>query len=104
MFQWVSFFSNRIRPSHPSVSPIFGNLKGLPPTLVHASDAEMLLDDAARYVNKVQAAGSPVVLQTWRNMVHVWHIFVSDLPEAQEAFAADAPISSLRQTLSRNLK
>jgi len=88
MLQWSSFISNRIRPNHPSVSPVFGNLKGLPPTLVHASDAEMLLDDAVRYVNKAQLAGSPVVLQTWRNMVHVWHIFVADLPEAQEAFSA----------------
>jgi len=88
MLQWGSFFNNRIRPSHPSVSPVFGNLAGLPPTLVQASDAEMLLDDAVRYVNKAQAAGSPVVLQTWRNMVHVWHIFVVDLPEAQEAFSA----------------
>ena len=87
ILQWGAYFSNRIRPSHPSVSPVFGNLEGLPPTLVHASDAEMLLDDAVRYVNKAQAAGSPVVLQTWKNMVHVWHIFVSDLPEAQEAFA-----------------
>jgi len=88
MLQWSSFISNRIRPNHPSVSPVFGNLKGLPPTLVHVSDAEMLLDDAVRYVNKAQLAGSPVVLQTWRNMVHVWHIFVADLPEAQEAFSA----------------
>ena len=87
VLQWGAYFSNRIRPSHPSVSPIFGNLEGLPPTLVHASDAEMLLDDAVRYTNKAQAAGSPVVLQTWKNMVHVWHIFVPDLPEAQQAFA-----------------
>ena len=85
---WFTFYNNRIRPSHPSVSPVFGNLAGLPPTLVHASDTEILLDDAVRYVNKAQVAGSPVTLQTWKNMIHVWHIFVSDLPEAQEAFAA----------------
>lgn len=84
---WSSFFSNRIRPSHPSVSPVFGNLGGLPPTLIHASDTEILLDDAVRYVNKAQMAGSPVILRTWKNMIHVWHIFVSDVPEAQEAFA-----------------
>ncbi len=83
---WGSLLSNRIRPSHPSVSPVFGNLAGLPPILVHASDTEILLDDAVRYVNKAQAAGSPVILQTWKNMIHVWHIFVADLPEAQDAF------------------
>jgi len=87
VLQWGALFTSRISPSHPSVSPVFGDLAGLPPILVHASEAEMLLDDAVRYVNKAQAAGSPVQLQTWKEMVHVWHIFVSDLPEAQEAFA-----------------
>ena len=87
VLHWATLFSNRIRPSHPTVSPVFGDLAGLPPTLVHASEAEMLLDDAVRYVNKAQAAGSPVEIQVWKDMVHVWQIFVSDVPEAQHAFA-----------------
>ncbi len=87
ILHWATLFSTRIRPSHPMVSPVFGDLSGLPPTLVHASEAEMLLDDAVRYVNKAQAAGSPVEIQVWKHMVHVWQIFVSDLPEAQHAFA-----------------
>jgi monoterpene epsilon-lactone hydrolase len=87
ILHWGSWASNRIRPSHPSVSPVFDDLSGLPPTLIHASAAEMLLDDAVRYANKARAEGSPVDLQTWEDMVHVWHIFVADLPEAQHAFA-----------------
>lgn len=83
---WVGWFNNRIRPNQPSVSPVFDSLNDLPPTLVHASEAEMLLDDAVRYANKARAAGSPVELQTWKDMVHVWHIFVADMPEAQHAF------------------
>lgn len=86
ILNWGAWASSRIRPSHPSVSPVFDDLSGLPPTLVHASAAEMLLDDAVRYVNKACADGSPVDLQTWEDMVHVWHIFVADLPEAQQAF------------------
>jgi len=31
------------------------------------------------------AAGSPVRLQTWDHMVHVWQIFYPDLPEGREA-------------------
>jgi acetyl esterase/lipase len=87
VLHWATLFGTRIRPSHPMVSPIFDDLSGLPPTLVHASEAEMLLDDAVRYVNKAQSAGSPVEIQVWKHMVHVWQIFVSDVPEAQEAFA-----------------
>ena len=87
VLHWATLFGTRIRPSHPRVSPIFDDLAGLPPTLVHASEAEMLLDDAVRYVNKAQSAGSPVEIQVWKHMVHVWQIFVSDVPEAQQAFA-----------------
>jgi monoterpene epsilon-lactone hydrolase len=86
LLNWGAWASSRIRPSHPSVSPVFDDLSGLPPTLIHASAAEMLLDDAVRYANKARSEGSPVDLQTWENMVHVWHIFVADLPEAQQAF------------------
>ena len=46
----------------------------------------MLFDDTRRYVAKAQAANSPVVMQHWPFMVHVWHIFTPQLPEAEEAF------------------
>ena len=83
---WAAWFSARIPPSSPLVSPAFGDLSRLPPTLVQASDAEMLLDDSLRYVNKACAHGSTAVLQTWPHMIHVWQFFESELPEAQEAF------------------
>nr|WP_295782711.1 alpha/beta hydrolase [Rhodoferax sp.] len=83
---WVNWLRARIRPNNPVVSPIFGNLAGLPPLLIHASDVEMLLDDSVRYTNKARAAGSPVTLQTWNHMVHVWHIFDPELTEARQAF------------------
>ncbi len=84
--RWVGWFTSRINPADPRVSPVRGNLAGLPPTLVQASLAEMLLDDAVRYVNKARASGSPVQLQAWPHMVHVWQIFIKDLPEAHDAF------------------
>ncbi len=84
---WGSWLANRIRPCDPLVSPVFGDLSGLPPLLVQASDMEMLRDDSQRYVNKARAAGSPVRLQTWPHMVHVWQIFHPDLPEGQQALA-----------------
>ena len=82
-----ALFNSRIPPSHPSVSPVFADLSGLPPTLVQVSAQEMLLDDAVRYVNKARAQGSPVELQVWGHMLHVWHMFVlRDMAEATHAF------------------
>jgi len=80
-----SWIAARIRPSHPIVSPIMGDLSSLPPTLIQVSASEILLDDAVRYTNKAQAAGSLVSLQTWEDMCHVWPIFADMLLEADEA-------------------
>jgi len=80
----VSFLMNRINPSNPIVSPLLGDLSNLPPTLVQASETEMFLDDAVRYVNKATAQGSPAQLQTWPFVMHAWHAF--QVPEAEEAF------------------
>ena len=84
---WIGWIQNRINPRNPAISPVYGDLSNLPPVLVHASEVEMLLDDSRRYVNRAQAAGSPVRLQTWNHMVHVWHIFNPELTEARDALA-----------------
>lgn len=83
---WSSFWSNRMMPANPLVSPLHGDLRNLPPTLLHASTAEMLEGDSVRYANKARSCGSPVEVALWPFMLHVWHAFVLHLPEAQEAF------------------
>lgn len=75
--------AGQLSPRNPMVSPLFGDLSNLPPTLVQVSDCEMLHDDAIRYVNKATAQGSPVTLQVWPEMVHVWQMFQHVSPEAR---------------------
>jgi len=82
---WGGLIQTRINPRNPTVSPVYGDLSGLPPILVHVGEQEMLRDDARRYVNRAQAAGSPVRLQTWDHVMHVWHIFNPELTEARQA-------------------
>jgi monoterpene epsilon-lactone hydrolase len=83
---WWVVFTYKVRPSSPTASPLLGDLSNLPPTLVQVSEAEMLLDDARRYVYKACASGSPAKLQTWTDMVHIWQIFDPQLPQAREAW------------------
>ena len=75
-----------LSPKDPVVSPLHGDLSGLPPILIQVSDSEILLDDGRRYANKAAAAGSNAVLQRWQNVPHVWQIFYPQLPEAVDAF------------------
>ncbi len=85
---WLLWIGSRINPHSPLISPVFGDLGGLPPILIHASQTEMMLDDARRYVNKARAAGSPARLETWPDMFHAWHVFAQVLPEAKEAIGS----------------
>lgn len=72
---WFSLLSMRGNPSNPLMSPLFGDLGDLAPTLIHASTSEMLLGDSVRYTNKATAAGSNVKLQLWKDQLHDWHLF-----------------------------
>lgn len=77
------------RPTDPRISPLFGKLHNLPPTLIQVSATEMLLDDARRYAARAVAAGSEVELEVWHApegappLPHVWQIF--DIPAARDA-------------------
>lgn len=61
----------------PQVSPLYADLSGLPPTLVHVGDDEVLLDDSTRL-------GDHVELHVWQGMLHVFSADVA-LAASQEA-------------------
>lgn len=75
------------RPDDPRISPLLGDLGGLPPTLAQVSEAEMLRDDSIRYARAAAAAGSPSRLQVWPKMLHVWQM-LPELPETPSVRAA----------------
>jgi acetyl esterase/lipase len=83
---WWALWTYKLRPADPLASPLRGDLSNLPPTLVQVSAAEMLFDDARRYVYKACASGSAAKLQSWTDMVHIWQIFNPLLPQAEEAW------------------
>lgn len=67
-------------PADPLVSPLHGDLRGLPPLLLHVGSHEVLLDDSRRLAERAQAAGTAVTLRIWPVVPHVWQMF--RLPEA----------------------
>lgn len=71
----------------PRVSPLYGDFRGLPPLLLHASHDEVLRDDTLRVAERAREAGVPVTLRMWRGVPHVWQFFAAVLPEARESLA-----------------
>lgn len=71
--------------THPYVSPLFGELAGLPPVLLQVGSREILRSDAERFAAGLRRAGGTGVLEVWPGMVHVWHLHHSRLGKAREA-------------------
>jgi acetyl esterase/lipase len=69
----------------PLAAPLYADLHGLPPLLIHVGTSEALLDDARRLAACAKAVGVDVTIEEWPDMIHVWHVFGSFLPEAQQA-------------------
>ena len=74
-------------PRDPLVSPLFADLRGLPPLLLQVGSEEMLRDDNARLAAKAEAAGVDVTFEEWPDMIHVWHLFSDRLAEGRRALA-----------------
>ncbi len=75
-------------PRTPLAAPLYADLQGLPPLLIQVGTSETLYDDSTRLAERARAAGVDVTLQTWEEMVHVWHLFAPLLPEGQQAIEA----------------
>jgi len=72
---------------HPYASPLFANLKGLPPVMLQAAGDEILRDDSVRLAAALRDAGVPVELDVWPGLFHVFEFAWRWLPEADEAMS-----------------
>jgi phosphinothricin tripeptide acetyl hydrolase len=74
--------------TRPLASPLFADLRGLPPLLIHVGSDEVLLDDSRQLAERARAAGVETTLEVYERMIHVWHWFLPMLDEAQTAIEA----------------
>jgi acetyl esterase/lipase len=73
---------------NPLVSPIYADLSGLPPMLIHVGNQEVLLDDSLRLARKAALDDVSVELKVWKDMIHSLHLFGPMLTEGREAIAS----------------
>jgi monoterpene epsilon-lactone hydrolase len=75
-------------PNDPLASPLFGDLRELPPVRVHVGDEEILLEDSRRYVAHAVAAGVDTKLDVWLGMPHGFVGSVGSLAAADQSLDA----------------
>ncbi|MBW8751738.1 MAG: alpha/beta hydrolase [Propionibacteriales bacterium] len=68
-------------------APSRAELRGLPPSLIQVSSAEMVHPDAESMAAALVTAGVDCDLQVWDHQVHVFQAAAGFLPEADEALA-----------------
>jgi len=81
------YLNDKTDVRHPLVSPVFADLKGLPPLLIQVGAAEPFYDDSISLDAKAKASGVESTLEIWPEMIHVWHYFHPMLTEGRQAIA-----------------
>ncbi len=72
-------------PSDPYISPIFGDLRGLPPMLIQVGSHEILLSDAVRLAGRAADADVTVTLEVVPGVPHVFQAYAVMVDEADAA-------------------
>jgi acetyl esterase/lipase len=75
-------------PRNPLASPLYADLRGLPPLLIHVGAWETLRDDSTELAARARAAGVRVELTLWPVVPHVWQLFHPFVPEGRQSLAA----------------
>jgi acetyl esterase/lipase len=69
----------------PLASPLYADLHGLPPLMIHVGADETLLDDSRRLAERARRAGVKVELKVWPAVPHVWQLFQQWIPEGRSS-------------------
>jgi acetyl esterase/lipase len=86
MFFWCSkYYSGSNDPGHPYISPLYGDLQGLPPLLLTVGTDEGLLDDSLRFAEKAKAAGVDARLIVGEGQLHCYPLLPDFIPEVKYA-------------------
>jgi monoterpene epsilon-lactone hydrolase len=81
----ATYMGDRDPKETPLASPLYAELHGLPPLFVVVGESESLYSDSTRLVEKVWAAGGEAELVLGEDLLHIYPLFASILPEGEEA-------------------
>lgn len=83
----AKYYAGDQDPTLAWMSPLYGDLRGLPPLCIYVGDDETQRDDSIRFAQKAKAAGVEVTLNVGEGMVHCYPLFAPLFPEAVQAMA-----------------
>jgi epsilon-lactone hydrolase len=84
------YYLGQTDPRNPLASPLYADLTGLPPVLIHVGADEVLRDDSTRLAERARAAGVRVELKIWPVVPHAWQLAAHLVPEARQSLRESA--------------
>lgn len=76
-------YLNNANPRAPGVNPMLGQMRGLPPLMIHGNRHDPMFPDAALLARRAGAAGVPTELRHWPGRLHVLERY--DTPDARRS-------------------
>lgn len=70
---------------NPLISPLFGNLNGLPPILINSGVDDELFEDGEKFYLKAKDAGVDITFKAGEGMLHCYPLFAPMFREATDA-------------------
>jgi acetyl esterase/lipase len=70
----------------PLLSPVYGDMKGFPPTILTSGTRDLLLSNTVRVHRKLRQAGVEAMLQVFEGQSHAHYYRDDTAPETKEAF------------------
>ncbi len=83
--KWADWFCDAQQRTAPLISPIYADLRGLPPIYIQDGRVEILHETIGNFVNVARQQGANVVLDSWDNMNHDFQFFGINAPQSQNA-------------------
>lgn len=85
---WAVFSHHYIgkdNPKNPLISPLFGDLKNLPPIFINSGEADELFDDGKSFFEKAKTSGVDITFREGKGMIHCYPLLSPMFKEATDA-------------------
>lgn len=80
-------YANGINPEDPRLSPLYADLKGLPPMLIQTGSYELLYSDSVMLKEALDKANVESDLKIYKGMPHDFPLVLPELPQTNESFS-----------------
>jgi monoterpene epsilon-lactone hydrolase len=81
----AGYYLGETDPYDPLASPLYADLQGLPPLIIHVGADEVLRDDSTRLAERARAAAVAVELKIWPVVPHAWQLAPHMIPEGRQS-------------------